>query len=400
MFWERRLKSFLSRLKTHNLPLRIILWNGTRFDLGDEIRVTVTFTSPAALRHSMPPSLSQLGEAYVMGEIEVEGCASDIIEVAVEISASWRKPEPRSHPLHRSKHTRKIDADAIAYHYDVSNEFYSLWLDRGMVYSCAYYRKEDISLEEAQEHKIDHILRKLNVQPGDRLLDVGCGWGTLILRAAERFGARTLGITLSRNQYEFARQRIIERGLQDRCEVRFEDYRDVTGLYDRIASVGMFEHVGLKNLRGYFEKIRLLLADGGTFLNHGITSTDPLSGEAPLGGGEFIGRYVFPHGELPHLSLVLKEMCMAGFEPVDVECLRHHYAMTTREWARRYEEAAERLREIAGEKRYRAWRIYLAGCAYAFAHNWISVYQVLATRASDSSQNFLPLTRDYMYADS
>ncbi len=400
MFWERRLNAFISRLSPHNLPLRIILWNGAQYDLGEEIRVCVTFKTPAALRHSMPPSLQQLGEAYVEGEIDVEGCATDIIDLAVNLSSLWGKPGSRDHHHpRRSRHTRELDAEAISYHYDVSNEFYSLWLDREMVYSCAYFRKDDATLEEAQEQKIDHILRKLAVHPGDRLLDVGCGWGTLILRAVEKFGAHAVGITLSRNQYEFARERIIKRGLQDRCEVKFEDYRDVSGTFDRIASVGMFEHVGLKNLRGYFEKMRTLLADGGTFLNHGITSADPESGGSPFGGGVFIGRYVFPHGELPHLSLVLKEMCTAGFEPVDAECLRRHYAMTLREWARRYEEAGERLREIAGEKRYRAWRIYLAGCAYAFAHNWISVYQVLATRANDSTQNILPLTREYMYAD-
>ena len=200
------------------------------------------------------------------------------------------------------RHTREIDAAAIAYHYDVSNEFYAHWLDAQMVYSCAYFRSPEDSLETAQVQKIDHVLRKLRVSPGDRLLDVGCGWGALVIHAAERFGARALGITLSRNQYEYARERIAAAGLAGRCEVRLEDYRDVAGKYDRIASIGMFEHVGLKNLRGYFTRINELLADDGTFLNHGITSTDPDSAETPWGGGEFIERYVFPHGELPHVE--------------------------------------------------------------------------------------------------
>jgi len=292
------------------------------------------------------------------------------------------------------RHTRRIDAEAIAYHYDVSNDFYALWLDSQMVYSCAYFRSPDDSLDDAQTQKLDHVLRKLGVRPGDRLLDIGCGWGALIVRAAEKFGAQALGITVSRNQYEYARERIAAAGLADRCEVQLEDYRDAAGKYERIASVGMFEHVGLQGLRGYFTRINELLADDGTVLNHGITATDPDSAETPWGGGEFIERYVFPHGELPHISLALKEMCTAGLEPVDVENLRRHYALTLDHWARRFEEAAPRLREIAGEKRYRIWRVFLAGCADGFAQHRMSLYQILAVRAGAGA---LPLTRDYMY---
>jgi cyclopropane-fatty-acyl-phospholipid synthase len=242
--------------------------------------------------------------------------------------------------------------------------------------------------------KIDHILTKLRVRPGDRLLDIGCGWGALILRAAEKYGAKAVGITLSQNQYELAQERIAAAGLSDRCEVRIEDYRDVAGTFDRIASVGMFEHVGLRNLRGYFTKLKELLADNGTIMNHGITSTDPDSAESPWGGGDFMERYVFPHGESPHISQALKEMCAAGLEPVDVENLRRHYALTLNRWTERFEAAEERLKAIAGEKRWRIWRLYLAGCAYSFAHHWMELHQILAVKAG---ADVLPLTRDYMH---
>ncbi len=395
MFWQKHLEEFATRLRRHDIPVRLQLWDGTEVALGTAPTVTLRVRNLPALRQLLNPSLASLGHAYVEGEIDVEGRTTDIVDVAARLAAHG--PEA-GRGLRRGarmiRHTRRIDAEAIAYHYDVSNDFYALWLDTQMVYSCAYFRSPDDSLDDAQTQKLDHVLRKLGVRPGDRLLDIGCGWGALIVRAAEKFGARALGITVSRNQYEYARERIAAAGLADRCEVQLEDYRDAAGKYERIASVGMFEHVGLQGLRGYFTRINELLADDGTVLNHGITATDPDSAETPWGGGEFIERYVFPHGELPHVSLALKEMCTAGLEPVDVENLRRHYALTLDHWARRFEEAAPRLREIAGEKRYRIWRVFLAGCADGFAQHRMSLYQILAVRAGAGA---LPLTRDYMY---
>jgi cyclopropane-fatty-acyl-phospholipid synthase len=201
--------------------------------------------------------------------------------------------------------------------------------------------------------------------------------------------AQAVGITLSQNQYELARERIAAAGLSDRCEVRIEDYREINGKFDRISSVGMFEHVGLKHLRDYFSCINALLADNGAVLNHGITSTSPDSGESPWGGGEFIERYVFPH-----ISLALKEMCAAGLEPVDVENLRRHYALTLDHWTIRFEVESEQLLQLAGEKTYRIWRMYLAGCAYGFAHDWMALYQILAVKSGATA---LSLPRDYMY---
>jgi len=395
MFWQSHLEKFATRLRRHDIPAILRLWNGTEVALGTAPIVTLRIRNLTALRHLLDPSLASLGRAYVEGDIDVEGRAADVVDVAARLAEHG--PEAGK-GLRRSvrmvRHTREIDASAIAYHYDVSNEFYAHWLDAQMVYSCAYFRTPEDSLETAQVQKIDHVLRKLRVRPGDRLLDVGCGWGALAIHAAERFGARALGITLSRNQYEYARERIAAAGLGGHCEVQLEDYRDVAGKYDRIASIGMFEHVGLKNLRGYFTRINELLADNGTFLNHGITSTDPDSAETPWGGGEFIERYVFPHGELPHIGLALKEMSAGGLEPVDVESLRRHYALTLQHWARRFEEAGEELAVIAGDKRYRIWRVFLAASADGFANHRMSLYQVLAVKAG---AGVLPLTRDYMY---
>jgi cyclopropane-fatty-acyl-phospholipid synthase len=295
-------------------------------------------------------------------------------------------------------HTRSRDARAVSHHYDVSNDFYRQWLDPQMVYSCAYFREASMSLEAAQTAKIDHILTKIMLRPGERLLDIGCGWGALAIRAAERYGARVTGVTLSKNQAELARERVRALGLEDRVDILLMDYRDVEGPFEKITSVGMFEHVGLKNLRGYFARIRDLLVDGGLALNHGITSTDTGNAESPYGAGEFIEKYVFPHGELPHISRVLADMQDAGLEALDVENLRRHYARTLRLWADNYEDHKEELRRMVGETTWRVWRIYLAGCAHAFAQNWVSIHQVLVCKAGPEGLNPTPLTRHWMYA--
>ena len=397
MFRQKQIQKIVERLQGRGIPLRLRLWDGTEIDLAENPRVTITIPTARALRYFLRPTLGTLGHAYAEGLIDVEGVIDDVVAVAAHLfSDGTTDGTHRRHEPHSIRHSRQLDAEAIAYHYDVSNEFYSRWLDQKMIYSCAYFHNEGDNLAVHQEKNLDLILRKLHVRPGDRLLDIGCGWGALVMRAAKKFGVRALGITLSKNQYEFAREKIAAAGLADRCEVRIEDYRDLTGQFDRIASVGMYEHVGLKNLPVYFEKIRGLLMDDGIVLNQGITSTDPDSGEAPWEGGDFIERYVFPHGELPHISLVLKEMCAAGLEPLDVENLRRHYALTIRHWSERFEAQEERLRALAGEKRWRIWRVYLAGCAYGFAHNWTAVHQILAVKAGTNSS---PLTRDYMYSD-
>ncbi len=400
MFWQASIEHFAADLRNYDIPARITLWNGRGFDLGKAVKVIIHVTSPKGLRRLIHPSLDALGSAYVEGLLDVEGELDEIFDVAARLARHAIKPVGRFGRIAKAAtHTKRLDAEAIAYHYDVSNDFYKLWLDRNMVYSCAYFKTRDDTLEQAQLQKIDHVLRKIRLQPGQRLLDIGCGWGALILRAAEKFGAQATGITLSQQQYDLARERIAAAGLEDRCRVSLTDYRDMDGKFDRITSIGMFEHVGLKNLHGYFAKIHDLLTDDGIVLNHGITSTDPDSGGVAWGGSEFIQRYVFPHGELPHLSLAIREMSLAGLEVTDVECLRRHYAMTLRHWARRYESAAGDIRAMVGENRYRIWQMYLAGCAYAFDQAWTSIHQLLAVKAENPEIDRLPLTRDFMYGD-
>jgi len=399
MFIEYRLEKLFKRIPPGvTIPLRVVLWNGREFNLSSEPTVTVHIPTLSALRYFIPPDLNKLGVAFVEGRIRVEGSIHEIFRIAENLVSSVAANKPARFHLFRH-HSHRQDREAIKYHYDVSNDFYSMFLDRNMVYSCAYYRHEDDSLETAQDQKLDHILNKLMLKQGERFLDIGCGWGALLLRAAKKYGAVATGITLSKNQFEYVQNRIMAEGMQGRCTVELCDYRDLpdAGVYDKIASVGMFEHVGLKNLSMYFGKIYSLLTDDGLVLNHGITTSDVESGEIGSGAGEFIAKYVFPDGELPHLSLALREMSVAGLEVTDVESLRRHYALTCHEWASRLESNRDRAIAIAGDRRFRIWEIYLAGCAHAFFHEWINVYQVLACKAKNTASIPLPLTREYMY---
>ena len=293
MFWEKKLGHWLDHRRAHSaLPVRLQLWNGRQIDLGHPAPlVTVKVPHASSLAYLLHPTLDNLGRAYVEGKLEVEGRLNAVIEVA---NAMAERALPASGKLglvaRPLSHSRKVDAAAVEYHYDVSNEFYRAFLDPNMVYSCAYFENGDEDLETAQLKKIDHVLAKIRVQPGDTLLDIGCGWGALVLRAARQFGARCVGITLSKNQHALATRRVAEAGLSDRVEIRLQDYRDVEGTFDRVTSVGMFEHVGLKNLPPYFGRLRALLKDGGLAMNHGITTTSVDSRSARFGAGATVTR--------------------------------------------------------------------------------------------------------------
>ncbi|HEX2651729.1 MAG TPA: class I SAM-dependent methyltransferase [Burkholderiales bacterium] len=397
MLLESRIEKTIAALRAQaEVPLAIELWNGRRYELGDEPHVTFRVNDAQALKRISRPDFASLGEAYVEGDLELEGPIDEALRAVESLAKAWGRTAGRRMP-HLGAHNRKSDSEAIRYHYDVSNDFYRLFLDERMVYSCAYFKTGAEDIHAAQEQKLDHICRKLRLAPGDRFLDVGCGWGALVMHAAQKYGVHATGVTLSENQHAYANAQIGAAGLQDRCQVLLRDYRDIAGEYDKIASVGMFEHVGLKNLPAYFGIIHKLLADGGIVMNHGITSVDIESREVGLGAGEFIGKYVFPDGELPHLSLVLREVAGAGLEAMDVETLRLHYARTLAHWSRRLEANLEAAHAHAGKKRVRIWRLYLAGCAHAFARNWISIHQVLAVKSSNPGRNPLPWTREYMY---
>lgn len=389
------------RLRTLEVPLAVTLWNGQRLAPSDAPHVNVTIRSPKALASLVHPTMGKLARHYVEQQLDVEGEAREILRVGEALGGSPAPTEGTGSRLRKwIGHTRVFDSKAIRYHYDVGDDFYALWLDRRRVYSCAYFKRADDTLERAQEQKLDHICRKLMLKPGERLLDIGCGWGALVMWAAAHYKVRATGITLSQNQYDYAAQAIRDAGLSDLCEVRLLDYRDVPegDPFDKISSVGMFEHVGRKNFPVYFGKISRLLKPGGLVMNHGITLNSVDGHELGSDIGSFIDEYVFPGGELTHVSRVVCEMSERGLETWDVESLRPHYARTLWQWVERLESHQDAAIAAVGEKAYRIWRIYMAGSAHAFERGWMSVYQILAGKPLADGRLATPATREHIYA--
>lgn len=400
MLNQLMIRQVRQRLQSAALPIAVELWTGEHVMPTLAPRVRVRLCKPASLKALVQPSLGSLARAYVEGELDLDGDIRDILSVG-DSFCNGGNCKPTTGATPRSWWRRK-NGDArknIQYHYDVSNAFYALWLDARRVYSCAYFRDADMTLEAAQVAKLDHICRKLNLQPGEAFLDIGCGWGGLILHAVEHYGVNATGVTLSQEQYDYLNAILTERNLHDRVKVHLMNFQDMpdTQQYDKIASVGMFEHVGRANMKAYFDQVNALLKPGGLVLNHGITAA-ALDTEG-LGSGisEFIGDYVFPGGELLHISEVMRAATGSQLECLDAENLRPHYGQTLWHWVSRLETQANEARALIGEQKYRIWRIYMAGSAYAFDHGWMELWQVLAGKAVDGVQKAYAFQRTYQY---
>ena len=399
-----------------DLPIAVRAYDGSRLGPADAT-ATLLVRSPVVFRRLITaPGELGLGRAYVAGELDVEGDLyaalaalrdrfpdlrafgprqwAEVLRLAGSSAlrtgfGALAAPPEEAH-LSGVRHSKERDAAAIAHHYDVSNAFYRIVLGPSMTYSCAVWEHEEVPLEGAQAAKYELVCRKLGLEPEMRLLDVGCGWGGMVLHAAANHGVRAVGVTLSRRQAEWAEKAVAEAGLADRVEIRYQDYRDVRdGPFDAISSIGMFEHVGLSQLRVYFGGLRRLLRPGGRLLNHAI-ARPPNAGRTRFQPNSFIDRYVFPDGELHEVGNVVSTMQRAGYEVRHVESLREHYALTLRAWVSNLETGWDDAVAEVGPGRARVWRLYMAASALNFEAGRTQVHQVLAVR-SDGGRSGLPL---------
>jgi cyclopropane-fatty-acyl-phospholipid synthase len=411
------------RLFGADAPVEFVAYDGSRAGIrGAGIRLEVR--SPYAVSYLVhsPGSLG-LGRAYVSGHLDVHGdmyptlstltqtlgdvSLSDKAKILAEVmrdpllrgAVSRRlEPPPQEAPFSRApswlRHSKRRDAKAISHHYDVSNTFYEWVLGPSMAYTCACYPREDATLEEAQFHKHDLVAKKIGLKPGMRLLDVGCGWGGMVMHAAKEYGVKALGVTLSKQQAEWAQKAIADRGLSELAEVRHLDYRDVweTG-FDAISSIGLTEHIGKKNLPSYFSFLHGKLKPGGRMLNHAITRPDNLAPAMKQDG--FINRYVFPDGELEGPGYIQMKMNDAGFEIRHQENLREHYARPLQGWCRNLDDHWDEAVAEVGEGTARVWRVYLAGCVVGFERNWIQLHQTLGVKLDGSGDSHMPLRPDW-----
>jgi len=393
-------KIITNRYGGRNVPVTLVLPDGGRVPLSSDPELEILARTWRGLKALSAPAMGALARAYVHNDIDFTGSARRALGIAENMVGEVAHGRDSLRARWRIwRHQHRSNRANIRYHYDVSNAFYRLWLDRQLVYSCAYFATDDTSLDAAQAGKVDHICRKLRLQPGDRFLDIGCGWGALLFHAAERYGVEAYGITLSKNQFEHVKAEVAARGLTGRVKVELRDYLDLPqdALYDKIASVGMFEHVGLARFPKYFGKIMRILKPGGLVLNHGITHNALGAQSLGSGIGDFVEEYVFPGGELAHVSRVIEGMAAQGLEVIDAEALREHYAKTLWHWCERLESSADAARAEVGEEKYRVWRIYLAGSAHAFDRGWLSLWQILAGKPLPDGRLPHPLTREYMY---
>ncbi|HEO5621393.1 TPA: class I SAM-dependent methyltransferase [Streptococcus agalactiae] len=342
---------------------------------------------------SKDPSIV-LGEAVMDGDIEIYGSIQELILSAYRCGDSFLRNSKFSKLIPKQFHDKKHSKSDIQKHYDIGNDFYKLWLDDTMTYSCAYFKHENDSLEQAQLNKVHHILNKLNAQPGGKLLDIGCGWGTLIITAAKEYGLNATGITLSEEQASFITKRIKEEGLENKVTVLIKDYRDIRETYDYITSVGMFEHVGKENLSQYFQTISKRLNINGLALIHGITGQ--VGGNHGSGTNSWINKYIFPGGYIPRLTENLNHIASAGLQIADLEPLRRHYQKTLELWTKNFHNALPEVQKTHDKRFINMWDLYLQSCAASFESGNIDIFQYLLSKGV--SKDTMPMTRDYMYS--
>lgn len=380
--------------RLQDLPCPMALtWPGGRAGAA-QAALRLTLQRRSLLLALLHGRIGDLAEAHVRGELDIQGPMRELMAVAGALvgdpvaqgaQPAWQRGLAALRS--RWRHRPRRDANQVRAHYDLSDDFFALWLDARRVYSCAYYATPGMSLEEAQEAKLDLICRKLQLAPGQRFLDIGAGWGGLLLWAAQHYGVQALGITLSRHQHAHVGRLIEQAGLAGRVRVQLLDYRALAGeaRFDRIASVGMFEHVGRANLAAYFRHLHRLLRPGGLLLNHGIAAGGLDNGALGAGMGDFIDRHIFPGGELVHVAQAVHALARGGLELLDAENLRPHYARTLWAWSDRLEVQLAAARTLTSEATLRAWRLYLAGSALCFERGWLGLYQLLATRSDLSA---------------
>ena len=399
-----------NKLGSLPMPVSLQMPDGQKLGASDAA-IHLIIKDSSVLTHFAAGQVGVLGEDYVEGKFDFKGSMHDLMRMAASVlpgspiddaQLGWLSGFVRR-MISVWHHSMERDAKQIEFHYDLSDDFYALWLDPRRVYSCAYYKEPGYTLAQAQDAKLDHICRKLALKPGERFLDCGGGWGGLMLWAAENYDVDVTGITLSHNQYAYVNQLIENKGLKGRVRFELLDYRklDETKPFDKIASVGMFEHVGKAQLTAYFSKLRRLVRPGGLIMNHGITAGGLSNTELGNGMGDFIEKFIFPGGELSHIHYVLQTIAQAGLEMVDVENIRPHYARTLWAWSDALEQHLDEARSLlstpSGERSIRAYRMYLAGCAMGFEHGWVALHQIIAQHAPTGRADELDYPADLTY---
>ena len=384
------IKKFVNKETT--TPFTMKFWDGEEVKIGDgSSKFKVNLYEPLNKKDFLNSASLALGEAYMNKSIDIEGdlyLALDTLLSNIKSSPTNNKALPKIFSKSTSKLKQKKD---VSSHYDIGNDFYSLWLDDTLSYSCAYFKNENDTLYDAQMNKIHHTLKKLNLKEGESLLDIGCGWGTLLIEAAKKYKVKGLGITLSDEQYKKFSERIVEENLQDYLEVRLMDYRDLekSGLtFDKVVSVGMLEHVGRTNYDLYFKNINAVLKKGGVFVLHYISGMKETEGDA------WIKKYIFPGGMIPSLREIINISAENNYCTVDVESLRLHYTKTLLEWYKNFEDNIDEISTKFDEKFIRMWRMYLCSCAAAFNNNITDLHQIVFTKGANNNH---PLTREYLY---